>query len=177
MNSYAYVEGNPLSNIDPKGLNTIIGPGGIPVPIITPGTPINNNPGQNHPLHLPPPQSTSQPIQIPAITPTTITLPFLCVLHPVICSNIVFAKPPSNAYDPNGSKAPGKPSTDDGFCAPKGGDEWVPNPNGKGHGWLDKNGDVWVPTGNGSSAHGGPHWDVQKPGGSYENVYPGGRRR
>jgi hypothetical protein len=52
----------------------------------------------------------------------------------------------------------------------------VPNPNpGKGggkNGWLDDNGDVWVPTDQGGNAHGGPHWDVQKPGGSYTNVRP-----
>jgi hypothetical protein len=34
---------------------------------------------------------------------------------------------------------------------------------------------VWVPTGDGPAAHGGPHWDVQTPGGGYVNVYPGGR--
>lgn len=41
--------------------------------------------------------------------------------------------------------------------------------------------DVWVPTGPGSTgrgdAHGGPHWDVQPPGGGYVNIYPGGNRR
>lgn len=92
-----------------------------------------------------------------------------------------FAKPPENAYDPNGPKAPGKPGKDEDFCGPKGGDDWVKNPNGRGNGWRDANGDVWVPTGPGSpgrgDAHGGPHWDVQTPGGGYVNVYPGGSRR
>ena len=91
-------------------------------------------------------------------------------------NNLIFAKPPANAYDPAGPKAPGKPTEEDGFCEPKGGDNWVPNPNpGKGgnsHGWLDANGDVWVPTGQGRNAHGGPHWDVQTPGGGYRNVRP-----
>lgn len=34
-----------------------------------------------------------------------------------------------------------------------------------------------MPTGQGPDAHGGPHWDVQMPGGDYENVYHGGRKR
>ena len=85
-------------------------------------------------------------------------------------------KPPDNAYDPNGPKAPGKPGEADGFKDPKGGDNWVPNPNpgkgGAGYGWQDANGDVWCPTGQGGTAHGGPHWDVQTPGGGYRNVRP-----
>jgi RHS repeat-associated protein len=84
----------------------------------------------------------------------------------------MFAKPPSNAYDPSGPKAPGKPGGKEGFCEPKGGDNWTPNPNGKGFGWQDAKGDVWVPTGQGGLAHGGPHWDVQTPGGGYRNVKP-----
>jgi hypothetical protein len=81
-------------------------------------------------------------------------------------------KPPSNAYDPNGPKAPGKPGADDGFEDPKGGDDWARNPNGNGNGWRDKKGNVWVPSGQGGKAHGGPHWDVQTPGGGYRNVRP-----
>jgi hypothetical protein len=89
-----------------------------------------------------------------------------------------FSKPPHDAYDPNGPKAPGKPGPDDGFCGPKNGDDWVRNPNGPGKGWLDGDGKVWVPTGPGSGAHGGPHWDVQDPAtGDYINVYPGGATR
>jgi hypothetical protein len=83
-----------------------------------------------------------------------------------------YAKPPTNAYDPAGPKAPGKPGATDGFKDPKGGDNWVPNPNGGGNGWLDANGNVWVPTGQGGGAHGGPHWDVQTPGGGYDNIRP-----
>jgi RHS repeat-associated protein len=87
-----------------------------------------------------------------------------------------FAKPPENAYDPNGPKAPGKPGEAEGFRDPKGGENWVPNPNpGKGgssHGWQDAKGDVWCPTGPGGRGHGGPHWDVQTPGGDYRNVKP-----
>ena len=88
----------------------------------------------------------------------------------------IYAKPPENARDPNGPKAPGKPPEEVGFEDPKGGENWVPNPNpGKGggsHGWQDANGNVWVPSGQGGRAHGGPHWDVQAPGGGYRNVRP-----
>jgi hypothetical protein len=99
--------------------------------------------------------------------------------------NIVYAKPPTNAWDPAGAKAPGYPgggtapavpdnpeAAAPGYVPPKGGPSWVPNPNGSGSGWVDASGDVWVPTGQGGLAHGGPHWDVQTPGGGYRNVYP-----
>lgn len=59
-----------------------------------------------------------------------------------------------------------------GYEDPKGGPNWVPNPNGGGYGWESKDGRVWVPTGQGGGAHGGPHWDVQTPGDGYENVKP-----
>jgi hypothetical protein len=75
-------------------------------------------------------------------------------------------------------KAPGVPTANDGFIPTKNWDgKLVPNPNGKGYGYPDEKGDVWIPTGDGPSAHGGPHWDVQTPGGKYRNVYPGGRVR
>ena len=90
----------------------------------------------------------------------------------------MFSKPPADAHTPEGAKAPGKPSSDEGFKDPKGGEQWVPNPNGAGSGWLDDKGKVWCPTGKGGRAHGGPHWDVQNPDdGTHTNVYPGGRRR
>ncbi len=84
---------------------------------------------------------------------------------------------PKDAKDPNGAKAPGKPGPAEGFKDPKGGERWVKNPNGRGYGWLDDKGRVWVPSGQGASAHGGPQWDVQTPGGGYDNVYPGGHVR
>jgi len=91
-------------------------------------------------------------------------------------NNPYYSKPPENAYDPNGPKAPGKPGEAEGFRDPKGGENWVPNPNprngGSSHGWEDDKGRVWCPTGQGGRAHGGPHWDVQKPGGGYDNVFP-----
>ena len=70
-----------------------------------------------------------------------------------------------------------KPGEAEGFSDPKDGETWVPNPNpGKGgskYGWQDDKGRVWCPTGPGRRAHGGPHWDVQLPGGGYVNVRPG----
>jgi hypothetical protein len=93
-----------------------------------------------------------------------------------VYDGLVYAKPPANAYDPDGPKAPGRPTEADGFRPPKGGDDWVANPNpgkgGGGFGWQDAAGDVWVPSGHGARAHGGPHWDVQTPGGGYRNVRP-----
>lgn len=91
--------------------------------------------------------------------------------------DLIYAKPPENALDPDGPKAPGLPTEDDGYVPPKGGPDWVPNPNpGRGssnHGWRDKKGDVWCPTGpRPGRAHGGPGWDVQTPGGGYRNVWP-----
>lgn len=44
------------------------------------------------------------------------------------------------------------------------------NPNGKGSGWIDDKGRVWVPSDN--KGNHAPHWDRQKPGGGYENIYP-----
>jgi RHS repeat-associated protein len=86
------------------------------------------------------------------------------------------ARPPANAWDPNGPKAPGYPGDPEAghpdYVDPKGGPNWVTNPNGPGYGWEDRSGDVWVPTGWGGAAHGGPHWDVQTPGGGYRNAKP-----
>ena len=87
------------------------------------------------------------------------------------------AKPPRDAYDANGPKAPGKPRSGgpEGFVDVVAGGDWVPNPAGKGsaHGWLDTSGRIWCPTGQGPLAHGGPHWDVQFPDGGYKNVRRG----
>lgn len=100
-----------------------------------------------------------------------------CTARPQACSLVLQNRPPDDAHDPNGPKAPGKPGAAEGFADPPSGEQWVPDPNGPGKGWLADDGTVWVPTGQGGRAHGGPHWDVQGPRGGYENVYPGGRRR
>jgi hypothetical protein len=96
-------------------------------------------------------------------------------------ADVVFNRPPDNAWDPNGPKAPGYPGGQPGYTDPKAGPNWVPNPNGPGYGWESGDGQVWVPTGwagapgTGTTgpAHGGPHWDVQDPKtGGNTNVKP-----
>ena len=70
------------------------------------------------------------------------------------------------------------PTENDGYVAPKDGPVWGKDKNGN-KGWVDKNGNVWVPVPDGSpQAHGGGHWDVNRPDGKgYVNRYPGGKTR
>lgn len=72
---------------------------------------------------------------------------------------------------PDDAQAPGKPTEKDGFIPKKNWDGKKVK-HRRGHGWPDNNGNVWIPTG--PKGHGGPHWDVQKPDGGYENIVPGG---
>ena len=122
---------------------------------------------------------------------------FLCATDPVCAGVVVIVGCAIGAYDiyqwwnapPNIvaiEKEPGKPGESDGFKPKKHWDgEKVKNPNGPGAGYPDQNGDVWVPTGVGGApgtgstgiAHGGPHWDVESPGGGYRNVKPAGGKR
>lgn len=84
----------------------------------------------------------------------------------------------NNAKGLSDAQAPGKPTEKDGFIPKKNWDgEKVPNPNGPGCGWPDRAGNVWVPSG--PKGHGGPHWDVQRPGKGkrYANIMPGGHER
>jgi RHS repeat-associated protein len=85
---------------------------------------------------------------------------------------------PTSSGGADSSKSPGQPTAKEGYTPPKRGagsnGEMVKNPNGPGRGYPDDKGRVWMPTGEGPLAHGGPHWDVQIPGGGYINVYPGG---
>jgi hypothetical protein len=90
-----------------------------------------------------------------------------------VLPNVMPMKPPRDAKDRNGAKAPGKPGEAEKFKDPKGGEQWVNEPDGTRHGWLDADGNVWVPTGPpGPGNHGGPHWDVEYPNGRYRNVRP-----
>ncbi|MFA9287398.1 RHS repeat-associated core domain-containing protein [Comamonas sp. SY3] len=143
-NRFAYVAGNPLNAIDPQGKLAFLLPF---VPLVVTGSDLAIIGGAGFGAWL----------------GWNVTGP-------------MFIKPPANAYDPEGPKAPGKPGASEGFKDPKGGENWIKNPNdGKGGsswGWEDANGDVWCPTGPGGRAHGGPHWDVQTPGGGYRNVRP-----
>ncbi|SET98389.1 RHS repeat-associated core domain-containing protein [Lacrimispora sphenoides] len=82
--------------------------------------------------------------------------------------------------DPSGHEVTkDKPPTDnEGYVAPKGGPVQGKDKSGN-KGWVDKNGNIWVPVPDGSpNAHGGGHWDVQRPDGKgYVNKYPGGAER
>ena len=69
------------------------------------------------------------------------------------------------------AQAPGLPTENDGFV-PKKNWDCRKIKHRRGFGWPDNRGDVWIPTG--PNGHGGPHWDVQHPDGTYENVFPGG---
>ncbi len=162
FSTYGYVGGNPLGLIDPLGLQVTTvdacvarwGPEGC---------------------------GLAQPMG-PKIAPQSLGTGIVATLWCMVAGCVVpdgaiAAKPPKDAADPNGAKAPGLPGDAEGYCPGKGGPKWVPNPNGSGSGWEDENGHVWVPTGQGGRAHGDPHWDVQMPGGDYINVYPGGKRR
>nr|USU33137.1 hypothetical protein NG677_05500 [Methylobacterium sp. OTU13CASTA1] len=73
-------------------------------------------------------------------------------------------------------KAPGEPTEKDKFKPKKSWDGKKVQASNGGYGYPDANGNVWVPSGPDGSpaAHGGEHWDVQSPGGGYNNVYPGG---
>lgn len=145
-NLFAYVDQNPISNSDPSGL---FGEGTAAGTLV--GGPAGGLTG--------------------LLVDTTLLIAGAIAAGGIIYGTgyiIVNSKAPNNARDPEGPKAPGKPTAEDGFNDPKGGEQWVPNPNrGKGggsHGWLDDKGRIWVPTGQGGRAHGGPHWDVQLPG-------------
>jgi len=151
LNTYTYASGNPLRDIDPKGLNPIVA--AVAGSAVLPGP---------------------RALMGAALGAAAVMMSDLLVTEEY--TDPVYAKPPENAYDPEGPKAPGKPTEEVGFKDPKGGESWVPNPNpGKGgssHGWLDAKGDVWCPSGLGGRSHGGPHWDVQSSNGDYRNVRP-----
>jgi RHS repeat-associated protein len=156
VNTYAYVEGSPVGHVDPLGLQVATtvdaciarhGPAACGV-----------GPGATGPRLAPPALNGG--------LAATIWCYFTgCIL-------------PDQMNESSDAQAPGMPTSEDGYECPK---KWdgkkVKSPNGRGYGWPDNKGNVWVPTGPGSGAHGGPHWDVQKPGGGYINVYPGGRTR
>ena len=100
------------------------------------------------------------------------------------------ASPPQSVSEPEESvevdekgrpvvKPKQQPTEKEGYAPPKSGPEWVKSKDGKKSGWKDKNGNIWIPAPTGSrEAHGGGHWDVQRPDGKgYTNVYPKGKVR
>lgn len=163
----------------------------LPLPMPLPPPPVGTRPGQMGRPGYP------YPGQIPGYYGPTIDLDKLRdslpgfgdlpkVDQPVLMQLLaailllLYNKPPHDAKDKEGAKAPGKPGEAEGFRDPKGGEQWVKNPNadkgGASHGWLDDKGRIWVPTGpRPGRAHGGPHWDVQygKRHEKHINIRPG----
>jgi len=154
VNLYAYVANNPVMGIDPEGTFNACGAAA--------GAAIGASAG---------PLGAALGAAIGTVAGTYVGIYLWDKLVEPL-----YSKPPSDAHDPNGAKAPGKPGKAEGFLDPKGGENWTKNPNGSGSGWEAKDGKVWVPTGpKPSRAHGGPHWDVQNPRtGTHINVKPGG---
>jgi RHS repeat-associated protein len=193
LNLYGYVRNNPTSNKDDDGHDCTQDPntGNIRCVVNAP-SPSNPPPSSAHVMPFP---WWDLPILggrvgqfIAAGTRTALTTAAVPV---IVASYFLFppyptardttepgksgSKIPHDAADPNGAKAPGKPGAAEGFADPKSGPKWGKAGNGR-YGWVDASGNVWVPTGQSPGlAHGGPHWDVQQPGGGYQNVRPGGK--
>jgi RHS repeat-associated protein len=172
VNLYAYVRNNPVNLTDPYGLSAATVVEEVVVIGKRAGTAISATVG-------------AWTFGITAMFYSTPIAPGTCAPNcgmPVDGLRDEFAKPmaandvPQDAKDPGGAKAPGKPGEEEGFEDAKGGEKWVNGSDGRG-GWLDSSGNIWQPTGPGGRAHGGSHWDVQRPDGTHVNVYPGGRRR
>jgi hypothetical protein len=190
LNRYAYANNNPYRFVDPGGRNAIDVPfmsaaGALPAtaPAVAPSTtPLT----ELLPEVLV--QGTRSLVTTVAVasaaTVTAIAALPVLVFTPSngfaghdfrdesVGAMMASKKPPKDAKDPNGAKAPGKPGEEEGFEDPKTGEEWARDDAGRG-GWLDSKGNLWQPTGKGSLAHGGPHWDVQLANGGYVNIRPG----
>jgi RHS repeat-associated protein len=176
FNRYAYANNNPYRYTDPTGEEN------AELPEIAVEA--------AKPMPLPPPQVIPEikPVSIPFPRLTLFRVSALGIIADFLAggcgdsrdspsckgSNTMDAnRPPKDAKDPNGAKAPGKPGEAEGFEDPKTGEKWVKGPDGRG-GWQDSKGNVWQPTGQGGLAHGGPHWDIQRPNGrGYVNGLPG----
>lgn len=162
VNTFTYVGNAPFNWMDPLGLasvppGTISGVPGLPIvvpPVAIPGTQENQG----------------------FVDMVSRALNGFPVFEMQCLGVKCFLAPVNN--ESSDAQAPGCPTEDDGFVPKRNWDgKKVKNPNGPGYGFPDKKGNVWVPTGPGPNAHGGPHWDVQRPGGGYINIYPGGKTR
>jgi RHS repeat-associated protein len=143
FNRYAYAANNPYKYIDRDGREeipvvSILPPALIPLPPVVIPAPA---PPRTTPYELPEPSRANEFDQK---VKCALFVPF-CGTKMVL--GLIFSKPPRDAKSPTGAKAPGKPGEADGFKDPKGGENWVRNPNGHGSGWEAADGQVWVPTG------------------------------
>lgn len=194
FNRYAFANNNPYKYVDPDGNQPLIAIASNSIAavigVIT-GSAISSNADYPNAAASGDPGTqwnANSAIELPSSTITAMSLPhfegssigFSSIGAASATSFVfglltqpMFAKPPTDAYDKYGAKAPGKPGAAEGFKDPKTGEEWGKTRDGRSSGWKDSKGRTWVPTGLGETAHGGAHWDVQDArGGGYENIYP-----
>ncbi len=173
-NLYAYVGNDPLNGTDPTG-ESCVEPSAGPcetVTVIAPKDPPISSAAAAVLIWTPELVTAGSSAAVVSFAPVAaVAIGVLLPSSTANDDNVMFNKPPEDAKDPDGAKAPGKPGPAEGFEDPRTGEQWVKGPDGRG-GWKDSKGNVWQPTGKGGRAHGGPHWDVQKPGGGYDNVRP-----
>ena len=194
FNRYAFANNNPYKYVDPDGnqpliaiasnsIAAVIGVitgSAISSSVDNPNAAVSGDPGAqwnaNAAIELP--SSTVTAMSLPRVEGNSISYSSIGAASATsfvfgLLTQPMFAKPPTDAYDKYGAKAPGKPGAAEGFKDPKTGEEWGKTRDGRSSGWKDSKGRTWVPTGLGETAHGGAHWDVQDArGGGYENIYP-----
>ena len=166
LNRYSYVNNNPIKNTDPSGhciWDACIVEAGILIAIVIGGTliAVNSSPHSgmnfsdydwtNWSLPGSAPQASSRTGETPQ---QSLADPSLSVPRPHLKGK--------EQYLSTGGSRPYIPQKQ------KGAPEVV---RVKGGGYVDADGNTWVWD---PSGHGGPHFDVQHPDGTYTNVYPDG---